>query len=118
MLGSSVPPSKQRSVVRSSTEAEYRAIASAASEVQWVRSLLAELGVSLYSPPVIYSDNIGATYLCANLVFHSRMKHISIDYHFVRDLVQRSMLCVSRVSSAHQLANALTKTLSRTRLRD
>lgn len=109
---------KQRSVARSSTEAEYRAIASAAAEIQWIRSLLAELGVSFTSPPTIYSDNIGATYLCANPVFHSRMKHIALDYHFVRELVQNGHLRVSHVSSADQLADALTKPLSRHRLRD
>lgn len=107
---------KQRSVARSSTEAEYRSIANAASEVEWVQSILRELHVSLSSIPVIYSDNIGATYLCANPVFHSRMKHIAIDYHFVRDLVQKSTLRVSHVSSSDQLADALTKPLSRTRL--
>ena len=100
---------KQRSVARSSTEAEYRAIASAAAELQWVRSLLEEFGVSVNVPPAIYSDNIGATYLCANPVFHSRMKHIALDYHFVRELVQSGRLRVSHVSSADQLADALTK---------
>ena len=109
---------KQRSIAHSSTEAEYRAIASAAAEIQWVRSLLEELGVSISSPPTLYSDNIGATYLCANLVFHSRMKHIALDYHFGRELVQSGSLRVSHVSSADQLADALTKPLSSYRLRD
>lgn len=107
---------KQHSVARSSTEAEYRAIASAAAEVRWLHSLLRELHVPLPAAPVIYSDNIGTTYLCANPVFHSRMKHISIDYHFVRQLVQNGSLRVAHVSSADQLADALTKHLSRPRL--
>ena len=76
---------KQRSVARSSTEAEYKAVATTASEVIWLSSLLKELRVSCPSPPTIYCDNIGATYLCSNPVFHSRMKHIAIDFHFVRE---------------------------------
>ena len=107
---------KQRTVARSSTEAEYRAIASAAAEIEWIKSLLQELGIMLSSAPVIYSDNLGATYLCANPVFHSRMKHLAIDYHFVRDLVQNKQLRVVHVSSSDQLADALTKSLPRPRL--
>lgn len=109
---------KQKTVARSSTEAEYRAIASGAAELMWIRSLLQELDVSLSSTPVLYSDNIGATYLCANPVFHSRMKHIALDYHFVRELVQASQLRISHVNSRDQLADALTKSLPTTRLRD
>lgn len=36
----------------------------------------------------VYYDNISATYLCANPVFHTRMKHIALDYHFVRGQIQ------------------------------
>ena len=109
---------KQRTVARSSTEAEYRAIATAAIEIEWVKSLLTELGVRLSNSPALYSDNLGATYLCANPVFHSRMKHLAIDYHFVRDLVQSHALRVVHISGADQLADALTKPLARPRILD
>jgi hypothetical protein len=79
-------------VARSSTEAKYRAVASIAAEVLWIQSLLGELGITLTRPPFIHFDNIGATYLCANPVFHSKMKHIAIDYHFVRDKVSTGSL--------------------------
>ena len=67
-------------------------------------------------PPTLFSDNLGATYLSANLVFHSLMKHLAIDYHFVRDLVQFSELRVTHVSTGDQLTDALTKSLFRPRL--
>lgn len=102
-----------QAVARSSTEAEYRAVAASAAELAWV--LLGELGISITKPPVIYCDNIGATYLCANPVFHSRMKHIAIDYHFVRDKVSSGLLQVSHVST--KVADALTKSLSRLTLK-
>ena len=62
--------------------------------------------------------SLGATYLFTNPVFHSRMKHLAIDYHFVRDLVQSFELCVVHVSTGDQLVDALTKSLSRSRLFD
>lgn len=105
---------KQKSVARSSTEAEYRAVASTVAELSWLISLLRELGVQA-TPPTIYCDNMGATYLRANPVFHSRMKHIAIDYHFVRDQVASGRLHVAHVSTHDPLADLLTKPLSRRR---
>ena len=104
---------KQKGVARSSTEAEYRAVANATSEIRWVCSLLTELGITLSLPPVVYCDNVGATYLSANPVFDSRMKHIALDFHFVRESVQAGALRVTHVSTKDQLADALTKPLPR-----
>ena len=103
---------KQRTVARSSTEAEYRSVASTATELRWICSLLLELGVHLQQQPVIYCDNVGATNLCSNPVFHSRMKHVALDYHFIREQVQNGLLRVSHVSASDQLADALTKPLA------
>lgn len=90
---------KQGGVARSSTKVEYRSVANAASEIRWIGSLLTELDISLPTQLVLYCDNIGATYLCANPVFHSRMKHIALDYHFVRDHTQYGSICVAHIST-------------------
>lgn len=109
---------KQNGVARSSTEAEYRSVANTAAELRWVCSLLTELRVTLGTTPTIYCDNVGATYLSANPVFHSRMKHLALDFHFVRDNVQSGALRVSHVSTRDQLADALTKPLARGRFKE
>lgn len=105
---------KQKSVSRSSTEAEYRAVAAAVSEVNWLTNLLHELQLSLSAPPTVLCDNVSTTYICANPVFHSRMKHVAIDFHFVREQVQQKALEVRHLHSADQVADVLTKPLPRT----
>jgi len=106
---------KQSGVARSSTEAEYRSVANTTAEVTWIKSLLTELGIKTTTAPAINCDNKGATYLCANPMFHSRMKHLALDYHFVRNHVQAGNICVSHIHSSDQLADALTKPLPRPR---
>lgn len=104
---------KQQGVAQSSTKAEYRSVANTAAELRWIISLLNELGLQILTTPTIYCDNIGVTYLCANPVFHSRMKHIALDYHFVRGQIQQGALRVAHISSHDQLADGLTKPLPR-----
>ncbi|KAH9745876.1 retrovirus-related pol polyprotein from transposon RE1 [Citrus sinensis] len=106
---------KQRTVARSSTEAEYRLVANTVAEVNWICSLLTDLHIKVSSCPVIYCDNIRGTQLYSNPVFHSRMKHVAIDFHFIREQVQSGAIRVAHVSSADQLADALTKALPRPR---
>ncbi|XP_019175670.1 PREDICTED: uncharacterized protein LOC109170993 [Ipomoea nil] len=102
---------KQRTVARSSTEAEYKALTDVSAEVTWLVSLLRELGISLAVPPILWCDNLGATYLCSNPIFHARTKHVEIDYHFVRDKVAQKELQVSFISTKDQLADVSTKAL-------
>ena len=89
---------KQPTIARSSTEAEYKAIANASSELIWINSLLRELNISLPAP-VLWCNNIEATYLSANPVFHARTKQIEIDFHFVREQVAARRLRVCVISS-------------------
>nr|CAN60617.1 hypothetical protein VITISV_003256 [Vitis vinifera] len=106
---------KQRAVARSTTEAEYRALANVTFETMWFLGLLHELDFSLKAVSLLLCDNLGATHLSFNLVQHSRMKHIQIDLHFVCDLVQRGSLQVRQVHTQDQLADLLIKPLSRQR---
>lgn len=107
---------KQRSVARSSTEAEFRSLANTTAELSWLCNVLHELGITLPTTPTIYCDNIGATHLAANPVFHSRMKHLGLDFYFIREKVQAGAVRVARVANDDQLADVLTKPLARPRL--
>ena len=108
---------KQPTVSRSSTEAEYKALENGTAEAVWIQSVLKELGVHQPSPPVLWCDNLGATYLSANPVFHARTKHIEIDFHFVREKVALGALGARFISSGDQLADVFTKPITQFILR-
>ena len=97
--------SKQKVVSRSSNKSEYQALTNAAAEISWLESLLREIGINLPSTPFL-CDNISATYLAANSVFHARTKHVEIDYHFIRKCFMTSSLLLRFTPSEDQLADA------------
>ena len=87
-------------------------MANANCETLWLQSLLTELGIWLPTPPTLWCDNLGATYLTANPVFHARTKHIEIDFHFVREKVAAGALDVRFIASGDQIADTLTKPIT------
>ncbi|PKU62238.1 Retrovirus-related Pol polyprotein from transposon TNT 1-94 [Dendrobium catenatum] len=103
---------KQRTVSRSSTESEYRALAELTTDIAWLRRLLTEFGISQNYPTDLYCDNTSAIALANNPVFHSRTKHIEIDQKFVRDHIQLNNIRLHPISTIDQVADIFTKSLS------
>lgn len=83
------------------------------TEVLRVQKLLIELKVPHPVQARLWCDNLGATYLSANLIFHARTKHIEINFHFVHERVAQKLLD----SIEDQVADGFTKPLSATKLR-
>ena len=102
---------KQRTVARSSIEAEYKALADGTAEILWIRSLLSELHFPSSSMTTLWCDNLGGTFLSLNPVFHAHTKHVEVDYHFVHNRVAKQEIQVRFISSKDQLADVLTKPL-------
>lgn len=104
---------KQPTLSRSSTEAEYRSLADATSEVNWIETVLKELGIEISQPMMLWCDNIAANYLTKNTIHHAWTKHVAIHYHFFREQVTMGRLKAEFVCSKEQLASILTKSLPR-----
>ena len=87
-------------------------MALATIELIWLQSLLKELGVKVKQTTVLRCDNMAATSLALNPVFHVRTKHIEIDVHFIREKVLSKEVEVCFVPSEEQVADVFTKALN------
>ncbi|XP_039035713.1 uncharacterized mitochondrial protein AtMg00810-like [Hibiscus syriacus] len=76
---------KQSTISQSSTEVEYRCMASSVAELVWLRGLTKEMGIKHHEPTTLYCVNQAALHIAANPVYHERTKHIEIDCNFVSE---------------------------------
>ena len=106
---------KQPVVARSSTEAEHGSMAFAIAKLYWIRMPFKELSIPIFTTPCLWVDSIGALSLSSNLVFHARIKHIEVDYHFIREKVFNKDIAAHYISSYNQPADIFTKGLSSSR---
>jgi hypothetical protein len=90
---------KQSTMSRSSTEAKYKSLANTIAELMWLQTLLKELRVTHHLVARLWCDNLGATYLSTNPMFHARVKQIEVDFHFVRERIARRLLDIRPISS-------------------
>jgi hypothetical protein len=104
---------RQATVAGSSTEAEYIAISEASRESVWLRCLLRELEILPEGPTTLFCDNNGAIALSFDQAFHARVKHVDVQYHFIREQVESKGILVKRVPSAENVADIFTKPLGR-----
>jgi Reverse transcriptase (RNA-dependent DNA polymerase) len=112
---------KQRSVSTSTTEAEYVGLCNAAKEAVWIRNLLQRIGRCAYAGGThatrILGDNQGALRLVANPEFHARSKHIDVQYHYIRELLENGTISVNYVRTSEMAADCLTKPLKNVQLK-
>jgi hypothetical protein len=100
-------------VALSSTEAEYIAASNAGKEALWLRRLLTDLSIDSTQPTTLHVDNQSAIAISKNPEFHDRTKHIELRHHFFRQLVDEKDIDPTYLPTGEQIADALTKGLSR-----
>jgi hypothetical protein len=101
---------KQNSVALSTTEAEYIAAGHCCAQLLWMRQTLRDYSYMLSKVPLL-CDNESAVRMADNPVEHSRIKHIDMWYHFLRDHQQKGDIKIAYVSTHNQLADIFTKPL-------
>ena len=104
--------SKLQSMVRLlSTEAEYVAGNEAGKEVMWMRNLLIEIGYTLPGLSTLFMNNNSAISVAKNPTHHSKMKHVDLRLHWLRDVVESGYLSPVHLSTHEMPADLLTKAL-------
>ena len=64
---------------------------------------------SIVNKPILITDSQSAQSLAENPEFHKRTKHIDIQYHFIRQLVNEKRLIITYTASKTNLADPFTK---------
>jgi hypothetical protein len=60
----------------------------------------------------ISCDSKSAIFLAKNPTYHSKTKHIDVQYHFMRDMVERNKVLLEKVDTLESIANSLTKSMN------
>ncbi|GJR60887.1 hypothetical protein Tco_1503049, partial [Tanacetum coccineum] len=104
-------PSDRSVVAVSTTEAKYVAAAQATKEAVWLKMLLEELGHE-QEKITLFCVNQSALYLARNPTFHSKIKHIQVQYHFVRETVEKGTVDMQKIHTDDNVADYLTKAIN------
>ena len=102
---------RQPTVALSSAQAEYQALTESMKQVTHLRHLLKEIGLE-QKPTVIAEDNTAAIHIAENPVTSGRSKHIEVQYHYVREVIESGNVCLEYVPTGEMVADALTKNLN------
>ncbi|KOM25685.1 hypothetical protein LR48_Vigan153s000700 [Vigna angularis] len=83
----------------------------ACKEAIWIQRLLEELGHK-QNKITVYCDSQSALHIARNPAFHSRTKHIGVQYHFVREVVEKGDVDLEKICTKDNLADVMTKAVN------
>ena len=78
-----------------------------------MKQTLQDLQVKFDEHIPIFCDNTSAINISKNPVMHSKTKHISIKYHFIREQIAERNINLEYVGIKEQIADIFTKPLPR-----
>ncbi|MCO5564489.1 hypothetical protein L7F22_018150 [Adiantum nelumboides] len=93
------------------TEVEYIAASEASKEAIWLARIVSDLSISAETP-TLHCDSQSAIKLAKNPMFHAKRKHISVKYHFIRNMHEDKHMQLVKVHTHDNLADLLTKGIS------
>ena len=104
--------SKAQSITAlSSTEAELIAAVTAAKNIKYIRSVMAELGITTDEPTPIYEDNQSAIEIINANKPTGRSRHIDIRFFAIQDWKDAKIITMKHIPGVINPADDLTKPL-------
>ena len=98
-----------KSVVLSTTEAEYMALSEVVKELKFIVQLWQTMNVEVELPNTVYVDNVGAIWLSNNRTTSEMTKHIDIRTSFVKEYQEDGKIIIKFVKSEDNEADIFTK---------
>ncbi|GKA85216.1 ribonuclease H-like domain-containing protein [Tanacetum coccineum] len=102
----------RRSITRSSTEAEFKAMCNVCCEVIWIKKILTDLQIDIDLPIKMNCDNNLAIQISANPVLHERSKDFEIDLYFLREKIASRLIKPRKIKFEDNIADLFTKGLT------
>ena len=83
----------------------------ASKEEVWLQRLCSSIGL-VKQVVRIDCDSQSAIFMAKNPTYHSKTKHIDVQYHFVRDMVEEKKVLLEKVDTLKNVSYSLTKSVS------
>ena len=84
-------------------------------EAIWLQGILTEIQ-QLQGKTVVYSDSQSAIHLSKNPVYHERIKHVDVKYHFVREVITSGKIEIKKVPTEDNPSDMGTKIVTAIKL--
>ena len=102
----------QTVVAKSTCEAEYIAISTAGSMSQSIKQIFEELNIPT-EIVLILNDNQSAITIANSEFSSSKLRHVKVHFHYVKELIKQNQIKVSYVPTTDNIADIMTKALSK-----
>ena len=106
----------QKCVSTSTAKAELYEVVEAREEALHVANVLKGMNIDVEQPLQVFADNRPCIDLSKNSMNDGKTKHLTLKMHFIRNLVQNSLLELNNLPTDRMPADTLTKVSGRTKI--
>ena len=98
----------QSTVILSITEAQYMIVTETVKEAIWLRGLIENLG--LYQGiTTVFCKSQSAIHLMKYQIYHEKIKHIDVKYHFIREI---KVIKIKKIDTVDNSTEMMIKPIS------